>query len=322
MSIHRTIALVVLPALLLLLCGCPRLLPPPHPLVQKMNELPPGVQEPVQGAVWAHGNPYNWSRAENLVMDVIWTEYQPGLEPQRQARRYVIDFKEDSMRVDLPQEGAGALMRRGRVISYDQLRQANAGANEEVAILRDAVPRGDGQRMLRPSPGDMRLMRTLYSMPFMLLEPGVELEAAGVVESRGGGRQWQAVRAMFDPAATGHIRGDRMLVHFDSSLELIDRILLLVSGQPFNRDPHWADFSQYRQVGELLLPHRIEFRATDRRGAEDLGLRLTVEVERASLNVPLPENIFTDPQIVTPAPRQADEEPLEVRRIGRDAITP
>ena len=316
MTIYRKLLIIALLAGVLATGACQRLLPPPHPLVQTMNQLPDDVFEPVRNTVWAHGNPYNWDRAENLVMDVVWSDYRLGHEPIIRNKRYVIQLKEDSMRVESPQDEVIALVERGRWRLFKQGRPVRMPENVTRDNAVDAVA-------IEHSAGELRAVRTFFSMPFALIMPGVKLESEGVIESPGGGRRWDVIRATFDPAVTGHIRGDRLLIYIEPVENRVDRILVLLHDDPFYGLPHWAEYSRYRLIDDsLLLPQRIDFRRTDEQGSADLGRRLVLEVRRAALNVDLPANLFSDPAIAAPEPRQGEAGPAQVRRIGRDAIDP
>ncbi len=299
------------------LAGCPQVLAPPHPLVQTIRDLPEDVQGPVRSAIWAHGNPYNWDRAENLVMDVIWSDLAAIGDTPLQGRRYTIDLDEDSMRVDsISGVDTTAIIRRGRWQLFMR--------GQRVAMPDAARPQQspDINPLLNHSAGEMRALRTIFSMPFMMLEPGVELQSMGIVESRGAGNRWNVIKATFDPQATGHIRGDSMQLYLDPESQRIDRALIMFSGAPFHGVPHWAEYSDYRPMPSgLQLPHRIDFNRTDASGAADLGRTLTIDVTGAEFNMGLPKNIFRDATVRPPQPRQGDEdEQPTVRRIGRDNI--
>lgn len=276
-----------------LLAGCGG---PAAEMNQRLASLPVGLKEAVRDAVWAHGDPYNWTAQQSVLVSAQCWDYRHGPQPVFSRKVYLLDFKSRRLRIDDLSEQSIAL--------HDGLSWRVFVRGQEMqrptAINRDTI---GFLAMLEYAAGEMRTFRLLFGLPFTLLETGVRLSDKGRVHDVTGAAHWNVAEASFDPGVAGFLRSDRLLVYFDPLRGFVDRVYMDLSDAPFYGIRHWGEWSDYRRLGNgLLLAHRWDFHVMDDQGQADVGRKLTVVFDRIAFNVQLPAGVFSNPQVEMPQP--------------------
>lgn len=307
---RKTTWLLVLVALAALGLGCAT---PGAEMNQRLDRLPQDVRQVVRDAVWAHGNPYNWTALQSAVVQVQWWDYRHGARPLINRKVYCLDLKAGRMRIDDLTDRTVAL--------YDGATWRVFARGQEMRLPATITEQTVGYLALfEYAAGEMRSFRTMFSLPFSLLADGVELKSAGPVQAAGGANQWNVLEVRFDPNATGFLRTDRLLVYFDPVRKAVDRVFVELSDAPFYAIPHWGEWSDYRRLQNgLVLAHRWDFRMTDEKGGADLGRRLSVVLDKVAFNQPFAWNLFTSAEARPPAIPDGPAEP-KVKTLGRDVV--
>jgi hypothetical protein len=268
--------------------------PPAMQSQSRIDALPQPTRDVVKDAVWAHGNPFNWAKQNNLVVELTWSDYRHGYKPENSHRLYTIDLVGQRMRIDDDTARTVAL--------YDGSSwRAFVGGQEirkPAAITAETVGYA---YTLESVAGEMRSLRLFLTLPFSLLDQGVLLKSLGHVAGAGGGNSWNVLQATFNAETTGRLKNDAMMIYFDPVSRRVDRALFTFADAPFYGIPHWGEWSDYRKLTNgLILARRYDFRMTDSQGQADLGRRLTFLVSKAAFNVALPGDIFSSPTAKLP----------------------
>jgi hypothetical protein len=286
---------------------------PANPIDERVNRLPKDMRSVVRDAVWAHGNPYVREKQDNVVIEARWTDYRHGFDAIVNQKTYTIDLKSRRMRIDDHSEQSVALYdgTTWRVFARGQELKLPATVNADTVGYA---------AMFEYAAGEMRCIRTFFDLPFDMLDDGASLKWIGLVRSVGGGAAWPVVRMTFDPAVTGFLKTDRLMVYFDPVRGVVDRVYVELSDAPFYAIPHWGEWSDYRRLPNgMVVAHRWDFRMTDAKGGADLGRRLTIVLERVGFNLDLPGRVFSAPE-VKPPPVPPEQPTPKVKTLGEDVI--
>ncbi len=193
----------------------------------------------VQRAVSAHGGRAAWDRLEDITFTALF-EPAPAakageVEPAQTEReiRFTFNFKHDRGRMDFPAEPGSAWVRNGDQVFFLQ-----------KGKLGDRPPDPESLRV--------PIEAQLFSMPFRMLDPGIDLAYAGLKPFDGHERATVLVNP--PPRATGMHR--RSLAYFDPETGNLVHVSFDV-GQDDVGLAGDATYLEWQQIGDLTLPKRL-----------------------------------------------------------------
>lgn len=286
---------------------------PANEMNHRIANLPEELYPVIRDAIWAHGNPYAWCEQKNVVIETHWSDFRHGDTPRVNHKVYTIDLKGRRMRIDDSTDQTVALYNGSRWRVFIQGQEIKKPGTFDA----DTAPY---MAMLEYAASEMRVIRTLFCLPFNLVDDGVRLESKGRVRSMAGGSMWNVVRVTFDMNKTGYLSTDRLLVYFDPGSGCVMRVFTRLSGEPFYSMPFWGEWSDYRLLPNgLRVPRHWEFRRTDTKGGADRGRRLSISLKNVAFNVDLPWRLFDSPRVQPPALPEAGFE-LKPKQLGVDNV--
>jgi hypothetical protein len=229
----------------------------------------------LRDTLWAHGSFYRWADHRTLRCEVTWTDVRPLATTARQVV-WLLDTERGRLRIEHPAEG--------RVTLFDGMTWRILADGKETA---DAVVRMDAA-------GEARVLRELATVPFSLLEPGLDIGYLGCRAGPAEARAWEqllvAYRGAGDQAGT-----DRTVVEVRRQTHRVEAAIIQWPELPFAGRRYRVELDDWHERGGVVLARRYRFYPADESGRRAGGMRFEARVTRLEWAAPVGLGAFSRP---------------------------